>query len=355
MKRAFEENLPKFKPRVRFQPSGAPSASDDQPESRAPVEVVSPSGQEGALAPGGEPPAAVPAMGRSVADVHAAVHSAAQAVLTESAPPESAASRARPARVQAAQAPIDSPAPKSTAAVAPPVARQAGVPTPEMAGGDDPTDARRRKLRARLWALQNPAPAFDGESPRAPEAVVAAAEGLAEQLADARGRVDRLERDLSRARTDLTRAVAEAEVERQRVDGQQAQLAEARQLLAGLESELSMLEEERDEVLAEVRVLRQADGARRESLTSLSKELDQARRSLSEARAEQAEIVRELETGDAQLARLSQELSRLDGEKSQLIEQLTELSGAKGELANSRRTLERVHKLLAVAAAPIKR
>jgi DNA repair exonuclease SbcCD ATPase subunit len=343
MKRAFDENVPRVKPRVRFGVNS--EASTDVSGETTVVETARETTTVEAAPARAE--AHTSAIGESAADVHAAVSSAAEAVLSEvedDALEERSTVQSRPAAA--------SPATPSSAA---PVAEAPRARVPAQAQADDASDQRRRKLRSRLWALQNPTPVLDATSPKAADAVVAAAEGLTRELSEARSQVGRLEHELSRARADLSRAVAEAEAERQRSSAQSGQIAEARGLLANLETELSVVEEERDEVLAEVRSLREADGARRDSLAALSRELDETRRALSEARAEQAEIVRELETGDAEIARLSHDVRRLEGEKSRFLQELTEMSSAKGELLDSRRTIERVHQLLAVAAAPKKR
>jgi hypothetical protein len=321
MKKAFEDNLPRVKPRVRF---------------NAPVESVP---TEATASPAGFEPAVADPVAAS-AELRAAVQSAAEAALRED----------RPVTEEHPVAPASPPESgrRPVANAGPSLLRDEPSPSPRAVDSrEPPADQRRRKLRNRLWAIQHQ---VVQAKPEGPGEVLAAAEGLALELTEARARASRFERELTRARADLSTAVAEAEAERQRVDAQHAQLGEARQLLAGLEVELSMLEEERDEVLTEVRLLRQADGARRESLTALSQELDEARRGVAEARAEQVEIVRELEAGDIEIGRLTHELKRVEGERSRLLEELTELSGTKGELADSRRTLERVHQLLAVAA-----
>ncbi len=336
MKKAFEDNLPRVKPRVRF----------SVPVEGAPAQEATGSAENGS----------------ERVDIHAAVQSAAEAALLRRA--GNTAGPCAGGRIsRLPRQPLPHPFPSSGRAVctaeelAPPArvpAEESPLP-PARAGRTcaNPVElscrsACRRKLRNRLLAIQDQAAKTTAADN--PGEVLAAAEGLALELNEARARASRFERELTRARADLSTAVAEAEAERQRVDAQQAQLAEARQLLTGLEAELSMLEEERDEVLTEVRGLRQADGARRDSLTALSQELDEARRGLAEARAEQVEIVRELEAGDIEGARLTHELKRVEGERARLLEELTELSSTKGELADSRRTLERVHQLLAVAA-----
>jgi DNA repair exonuclease SbcCD ATPase subunit len=286
MKKAFEDNLPRLKPRLRLQTDQAESATTSG-DSR-----------------GGEQHRAGPSV-----DVKAAVE---------------AALRARPDEARS-----------SSSFEPPPQAEE--------------RSQQRRKLRQRLAELGREPRPLDPESPRAAEALLSTAEGLAGELADARARCDRLETDLLRARSDLDRALAEVTQRRRQEEDSARRLDESRALLGTFETELSMLEEERDEVLFEVRGLRARDTERQDVLQTMSGELDRVRKQLSESQAEQAELVHELEAEEERSASLSRDLARLEAERTRWAEQISEATGARGALADSRRTLEEVHRVLALA------
>jgi hypothetical protein len=69
-------------------------------------------------------------------------------------------------------------------------------------------------------------------------------------------------------------------------------------------------------------------------------------------KAERAELLRELDTEEVESAALRREVARLGAERARLTEQLADASRAKGALADSRKALEEVHRVLAVARTP---
>ena len=298
MKKAFDDNLPRHRPKLRM-------GSFSQPP-----EAASAVAEEFARAPGA-------AVDPSV-DVHAAAEAALRSQLDPEAEPE----------------------------------RTAPTPPAESHLDDLGAELRRRKLRSRLAALTAGAPTLAPEAPEAAQEVLGAAEAVTVELAAARERGDRLEAELARARTDLDKAAAE--VERHRRDHAEAatRLDEARGLLGTLESELSAIEEERGEALLVVGALRFADAARVESLARLNDDLDHARKDLVELRSERAELLRELEAEEAQSAALNREVARLSAEKGRLATELSEAARTRGALVESRKALEEVHRVLAVARSP---
>jgi chromosome segregation ATPase len=310
MKRAFDNNLPRVKPRVRF-------GSDASELGDAPTEGVHRNGSVG-----------------SSVDAQRL----AQQVLRS---PLSSNESVEVAEVE--EAPVVEERPVARISEPPPDLRQ------EISSriGADTSAQRREKLRARLRNLTPPGNA--ARSSGNPEAVLAAAEDLVQQLADSRATSSRLEADLKSARRDLERSVADAEQGRREGESLAAELAEARGLLGSLESELGAIEGERDEVLFEVHQLREAESARSESLASLSRELDEARRELVEKQSEQAEILSELQQSDAERARLQLEVERLEQDRKRTLQELEATSVAEGQLREQRGTLSRVHQVLVAA------
>jgi predicted nucleic acid-binding Zn-ribbon protein len=210
----------------------------------------------------------------------------------------------------------------------------------------DDSAVRREKLRSRLRSLSSGGTLRQSGNP---EAVLAAAEDLVQQLASGRATIARLEADLRGARRDLEHSVAEAERSRNEGETLRAELGEARGLLGTLETELTALEAERDEVLYEVRRLREAEAARSESLASMSRELDEARRDIGEIQSEQAEILNELQQSDAERTALKAEVQRLEKERARSLQEIEATAVAEGELREQRGTLSRVHQVLAAA------
>jgi hypothetical protein len=333
MKKAFDNNLPRMKPRLRLQGD----ANDSAPQA-APPEVVAE-----------QAPTQLPLDARPV----------------ERQPQSSAPAEVRPAeRPAQSSAPVDvrpadrpphaRPSVDVKAAVEAALRSQSEDPRSGPTGFEpttrpDERSAQRRRLRQRLAALGREPRPLDPDSPRAAEALLSAAEGIAGELADARARGDRLETELLRARADLDRALAEVTLHRRKEEDSTRRLEESQALLGTLETELSMLEEERDEVLFEVRALRGRDSDRQDSLQALSAELDRVRKELADAHAERAELLHELEAEEERGASLGRELARLETERIRWAEQVSAASGTQGALADSRRTIEEVHRVLALA------
>jgi septal ring factor EnvC (AmiA/AmiB activator) len=87
----------------------------------------------------------------------------------------------------------------------------------------------------------------------------------------------------------------------------------------------------------------------------LTTEFDTTQRQLAEMKAERAELLRELDNEEVESATLRREVARLGAERARLTEQLADASRAKGALADSRKALEEVHRVLAVARTPASR
>jgi hypothetical protein len=328
MKRAFDDNLPRVKPRVRYGADATALQEIDTAHSDAPV-------HPGVVASSVDAQRLAQHVLRSPFPANSEIEDEPEAAET---PPSPEPVRTPTAR--AATKPHVTPAPKTE------TRRPEAASTPVVPASADDGVLRRERLRSRLRSLSN------GTATRPsgnPDAVLAAAEDLVQQLADSRATTARLEADLRNARRDLERAVEEAEQGRQEGDTLRSDLGEARGLLGSLESELTAIEAERDEVLFEVRRLREAESDRTESLANLSRELDDARRELSEKQSEQSEILNELQQSDADRAALRAEVQRLEQERARTLEEISATAVAEGELRAQRGALSRVHQVLAGA------
>jgi hypothetical protein len=324
MKQAFDDNLPRVKPRVRFGTEATTALSELAPTPTEPEhrDVVAPSVDAQRLA---------------------------QQVLRSPLPAEVTEQPHEPKRGAASEAASVIPKPSATTGASrTKTAPSAPVAETSAQRGDavDPGAVRREKLRSRLRSLaQNGATYPSG----APDAVLAAAEDLVQELAGSRATASRLESDLRLARRDLEQSVKEAERGRQETGALRSALEEAKALLANLETELTAVEAERDEVLYEVGKLREAESTRTESLANLSHELDDARRQLAEKQSEQEEILNELRQGDLELSALKAEVRRLEEERARNLREIEASAAAQGELRDERGTLSRVHQVLAAA------
>ncbi len=304
MKQAFEANLPRVKPRVRFNidTNGHDESVTDE-IAKAPVVASSVNAQE-----------------------------LAQQVLRSPLPAPEVEDQ------------NESEAPPPVKATARKADEHPVAPPPRMDA--DASVLRREKLRSRLRSLSAGAALKPAGSA---EGVLAAAEDLVQQLDASHVLNARLESELKGARRDLERAAADAEQATQERERLLVELAEARGLLESVELELAALESERDEVLHEVRAQREAESARAEGLRSLSTELDEARREIAEKQSEQEEILSELQQSDADRARLRLEVRRLEEERARTLQELEATAVAEGELREQRGTLSRVQQVLAAA------
>jgi hypothetical protein len=324
MKQAFDENLPRMKPRVRFgsEPTTALSELASPPSEPEHRDVVAPSVDAQRLA-------------------QQVLRSPLTADVVENAPEPKRATAHEGASVVAKPSATNG-ASRAKSATSTPIAE-----TPTQRG--DMTNAgavRREKLRSRLRSLAQNGAAYPSG---APDAVLAAAEDLVQQLAGSRATASRLEADLRIARRDLEQSVKEAERGRQETSALRSSLDEAKGLLANLETELTAVEAERDEVLYEVGKLREAESSRSESLASLSHELDDARRQLTEKQGEQEEILNELRQSDLELSALKAEVRRLEEERARNLREIEASAATQVELRDERGALSRVHQVLAAA------
>lgn len=336
MKKAFEDNLPRQRPRVRLG-SSQPSPLDARPDEVAESAVRAATLAESSFGPSVDVRAAVEAALRShgeSGEEHGPIDPRAEAEQPDASRPPSYGSTSDAGPLKTG--PTDA-QPRATASAG-----------PDALGAE----LRRRKLRSRLTALTAASPEIDPESPKAAAELLGTAEAVMVELTAARERGERLASELTRARADLDGVVAEVERRRRDQSEATARLGEARALLATLEIEMAALEEERGEALLAVGALRAADSARVEQLTRTSEDLDGARRQLAELRSERAELLRELEAEEVESASLRRKVAQLDAEKSHLEADLSEASRSRSALADSRKALEEVHRVLAVARAP---
>jgi hypothetical protein len=340
MKKAFEQNVSRSRPRVKLgsllEESAIPeedSAPPAEPEARASPLPQQPEAVQAVVAPPRPPPAAPRA--------------AIAAPEVEAAPPAPQGRRGAEAVAEMLA--------RHAAPGTPPIARPRADATraqPAASSEETPT-ARREKLRQRLKAAR--------ETPRpAPLPATAAAAGvlaveriaaLQTELAEAKALNLGLSQELEAARRQAERATEEA---RLRVDEAKrlASAVEGRtKLLADLERELSSLEGERDEMLLAVQDLRAREAANAEEQQALDSELLEKDKQISDGLAEEERLATEVESYREELDALRRVVNTLTTEREMLSRQVAELTAERAELLEARKALEAVHRALTEASA----
>jgi chromosome segregation ATPase len=296
MRKAFDANVPKLKPRLR-------GAVQTTPEAPPPAEApASPA------ALGGEGRGA----GQGRAPVQAELPSTLPAVVVDE----------RTEREFA----------RGPAAPAEPVAHDVQSRRERLA-----KIKRRVAEAARPTPRAAPAPA---DPARAAESVLGLVKDLERELFTAREREDALRADLEAARTDLTRFAGEGRTAAERLAAAETELAEKRQVLGEMLGEMGALEEERDEAVRRAQALSALDEERARLLDDVTRRADEEARVRAEREAEVEKLSEELRAGATDAARLRAAIGELARERDQLASDLDRARRERDELAAAKGALE---------------
>jgi predicted nucleic acid-binding Zn-ribbon protein len=322
MKKAFDQNVSRAKPRIRL---GAAFSGLAPPEELAP-----------------EPTHPVPEPARP--DLAAEVRARA-----------AAAAEPRPTAVEALQRALE----PARAAAAPPAEvveiQTPSLPEPEPAPRSEPApglEERRGRLKERLKAVR--------ENPR-PEplpATVAQAGAMAvERIAALQGELGKLRQhnlslaqELEATRRQSEKATEEARLRMDEARRLSVEMESRAQLLGELEKELESLEAERDETLLRLQESRQAMDEAHRGADVLRAEIQKRDQQLQESLAEEERIASELEAAKDESATLRRAVQAVTEERDALVKQVSQLSAEVAELLQARRALEQVHRALSQAA-----
>ncbi len=342
MKKAFEQNVSRAKPRLRL---GAftgvidPAAPE---ESHSPEQALAQeSAPEQPAAPEPTPAPEPPALA-TPNDLSAEVRARVE--------------RARAPRPTAAEV-IEAALHAAPAAPAAPVARveapehEVEVQTPAPPREDLDTQSRRERLKERLKAVR--------ENPR-PEPLPAS---VAEAGMRAVERISALQAELTKVKALNLSLTQELEVSRRQAEKatEEARLRmdEARRLatdmegrvklLGDLERELAALEGERDEALLSLQEARQAMQAAAQERTTLEEAVAEAKRALADSLSEEERLAGELELAKDDASALRRAVDTLQGERDVLAQQVASLTAERAELLEARKALEAVHRALSHA------
>lgn len=212
-------------------------------------------------------------------------------------------------------------------------------------------EVRRARLKERLRAAR--------ENPR-PEplpATVAEAGALAvERIASLQNEVSKLKglnltltQDLESARRNAEKATEEARIRMDEARRLSAEMDARAKLLAELERELASLEGERNEALLALQDARAVIEAGNQEKESLRQEVSTRDRALADSLAEEERLAGELEAATEHAENLRRSLEALNTERDVLARQVADLTRERTELLEARKALESVHRALTQA------
>ena len=360
MRKAFDANVPKLRPRLK---TGAPGAVPDRNGVAAAAEEAAEvsAGMQAALEEEQLPAAGAEAEAEAV-----------QEEIPDAIPTRASAPTATPTSIPVPPAPPTSTAAapansresvhpeRSEAASAAERSRRAnGNGSAEQLVASSPDDVlsrrdRLERIKRRVADAARPAPRFDPvptDPARAAESVLGLVRDLEVELVRAREREDALRGDLDQARSELARTAGEARASAERLVSAEAELADKRGVLTELLGEMTALEDERVEALRRAQAMAALDEERAKLLEEVTRKADEEGRLRAEREEEVERLSEELRAGSTEGARLRTAIGELARERDQLAGELDRLRRERDELADAQRALEQVHAALAQARA----
>lgn len=213
--------------------------------------------------------------------------------------------------------------------------------------------ARRERLKARLKAArENPRP--EPLPPTVAEAGVLAVERISTlqtELAKVKALNLTLTQDLEGARRQAEKATEEARLRMDEARRLASEMDARVALLSEMERELASLEAERDEALLALQEARQTIETASHEREELRGEIAKREQALSDSLAEEERIADELENARGDAAGLRRSMETMTSERDTLARQVSELTTERTELLEARKALEAVHRALSQAAA----
>jgi hypothetical protein len=377
MKKAFEQNVSRAKPRLRL---GALTGLIDPAAEAAPESDVS---AEAAPEPTAEAPDLSAEVRARIERARAPRPTAAEAMdaalnapspeallvaepaapVTFAAPPtalhlDGLVAGHPPEAYPMTQASAHASLPHLTATVAEPVARVEAPPTEvevqtPAPPHDDTQDSagRRERLKARLKAVrENPRPEpLPATVAEAGQRAVERITHLQAELVKVKALNLSLTQDLEVSRRQAEKATEEARLRMDEARRLSAEMEGRVKLLADLERELSALEGERDEALLSLQETRQALQAAARERQELEDEVARGKQSLVDSLAEEERLAGELESAKDESISLRRTVEALQGERDVLAQQVASLTAERAELLEARKALESVHRALSQA------
>jgi len=210
------------------------------------------------------------------------------------------------------------------------------------------------KIKRRVAEASRPqqrVPAVPADPARAAESVLGLVRDLEAELVRSREREEALRGDLDEVRGELARAAGEGRSAVERLATTEQELEEKRAVLGELLGEMQALEEERDASVRRAQALAALDEERAKLLEELGRRADEEARMRAEREAEVERLSEELRLAGTEGARLRAAVGELARERDQLGADLDRTRGERDELGEAKRALESVHAALAQARA----
>ncbi|MDP2270130.1 MAG: extensin-like protein [Archangium sp.] len=245
--------------------------------------------------------------------------------------------------------PVSAPAPRAHAEPPPAVTEVQTAPAPNF---EAETIERRERLRERLKAVrENPRP--EPLPDTVAEAGVLAVErisALQSELTKARAMNLALAQDLEAARRQAERATEEARLRMDEAKRLSSEMNGRVTLLSELERELESLEGERNESLLALQESRQVLELREREKQELVEIVAKKDQEIDDSLAEEERLAAELESAQETMGALRRSSDALKGERDTLARQVSELTRERAELLEARKALEAVHRALSSAS-----
>jgi chromosome segregation ATPase len=327
MKKAFDQNVSRAKPRVRL------GGAAEDPAGQASIEDVPVQSASDALS----------------SEIKARLDRARSAEAQRVASAQNGISE-----VEDSAAVREEPSPKATAVEQPaakPKRTESAKRNGNGNGAEQSPESRRERLKERLRAAR--------ENPR-PEplpATVAEAGALAvERISSLQTEVSRLKalnlnltQDLESSRRHSEKATEEARIRMDEARRLSSEMDARAKLLAELERELASLEGERNEALLALQDARQVIESANQERESFLQEISTRDRALADSLAEEERLAGELEAARDHSDNLRRSLDALNSERDVLARQVADLTTERAELMEARKALESVHRALTQA------
>jgi hypothetical protein len=221
---------------------------------------------------------------------------------------------------------------------------------PDVLSRKERLDKIKRKVAdaARPQPRTEPVPA---DPARAAQSVLGLVQELEAELVRVREREEAMRADLEDARRELSRAAGDGRASAERLVAAEQELEEKRSVLAELLEEMQALEGERDDSVRRAQALSALDEERARLLEDLSRRAEDEARLRAEREAEVEKLSEELRHGSTEAARLRTAIGELARERDQLAGDLDRARRERDELSAAKGALEQVHAALAQARA----
>jgi hypothetical protein len=186
---------------------------------------------------------------------------------------------------------------------------------------------------------------------QAAESVLGLVSDLETRLSRTRDLEKALRADLTQATTELARVVTEGRAAAERLGQAEAQLSEKGKVLEEMLIEMGALEEERDQAVRRVQTLTSLDEQRKKQIDDLGRRSAEMEKALSESKVECERLSNEFDERMAENAQLRSVLSQVTQERDSLARDAGRLTKERDELAQAKKALEKVHQALSQARA----